>query len=116
MEDHNLELAADNPCSSQLLPIGEVSRLTGVNAVTLRAWQRRFGLVIPERTPKGHRLYNAENIKQIHEINAWLAKGVAISKVKPLLMSSAKALDVASAQSQKSDIWHQHISVKCCTF
>ncbi|MCA1898692.1 MerR family DNA-binding transcriptional regulator, partial [Shewanella putrefaciens] len=43
-----------------LLPIGEVSSITGVNAVTLRAWQRRFGLVIPERTPKGHRLYTAE--------------------------------------------------------
>lgn len=109
MEDHNLELAADNPSSSELLPIGEVSRLTGVNAVTLRAWQRRFGLVIPERTPKGHRLYTAKNIQQIHEINAWLAKGVAISKVKPLLISSAKAIDVASVQSQSSDFWHEQI-------
>ena len=37
-------------------PIREVSRLTGVNAVTLRAWQRRYGLVQPARTEKGHRL------------------------------------------------------------
>ncbi len=27
----------------ELFPIREVSRLTGVNAVTLRAWERRYG-------------------------------------------------------------------------
>src|SRR5690554_8015216 len=29
-----------------LYPIREVSRLTGVNSVTLRAWERRYGLKI----------------------------------------------------------------------
>lgn len=93
-----------------LLPIGEVSSITGVNAVTLRAWQRRFGLVIPERTPKGHRLYTAENIKEIHEINAWLAKGVAISKVKPLLLSAAKSLPLEATQTEVTDIWTEQIA------
>ena len=91
-----------------LLPIGEVSALTGVNAVTLRAWQRRFGLVIPARTPKGHRLYTSDNIEEIHEINAWLAKGVAISKVKPLLNSSAKSSN-EMLQSQAVDSWGEQI-------
>ncbi|MCH1929015.1 MerR family transcriptional regulator [Shewanella sp. A25] len=88
-----------------LLSIGEVSELTGVNAVTLRAWQRRFGLVVPKRTPKGHRLYTAENIAQIHEINAWLAKGVAISKVKPLLLSR----DVIAIENLAMD--HHYLSL-----
>jgi DNA-binding transcriptional MerR regulator len=88
-----------------LLPIGEASLLTGVNAVTLRAWQRRFGLVIPARTPKGHRLYTSENIQEIHEINAWLAKGVAISKVKPLLMSAAKSLPIEMVDTKFIDLW-----------
>ncbi len=35
-----------------IYPIREVSRLTGVNAVTLRAWQRRYGLVQPARTER----------------------------------------------------------------
>lgn len=39
------------------LPIREVSRITGVNAVTLRAWERRYGLIVPHRTAKGHRLF-----------------------------------------------------------
>lgn len=71
------------------LTIGEVARLTGVNPVTLRAWQRRFGLVTPQRTPKGHRLYSAEQVEEIKEILHWLEQGVAISRVKPLLKQAA---------------------------
>ncbi|EGM71285.1 MerR family transcriptional regulator [Shewanella sp. HN-41] len=93
-----------------LLPIGEVSALTGVNAVTLRAWQRRFGLVIPKRTPKGHRLYTSENIQEIHEINAWLAKGVAISKVKPLLTSTAKSSSTEMVEPQVVELWGEQMT------
>ena len=108
MKQDTQSITNDEPNDGVLLPIGEVSALTGVNAVTLRAWQRRFGLVIPARTPKGHRLYTSENIKEIHEINAWLAKGVAISKVKPLLMSAAK-LSSEMIESQVVDLWGEQI-------
>ncbi|WP_085695357.1 MULTISPECIES: MerR family transcriptional regulator [unclassified Pseudomonas] len=67
------------------LPIREVARQTGVNAVTLRAWERRYGLVVPQRTPKGHRLYSAEHVQRIRAILTWLDRGVAVSQVKPLL-------------------------------
>lgn len=65
--------------------IREVSEMTGVKPVTLRAWQRRYNLVQPERTPKGHRLYTDDHIALIKEIQHWLSRGVAIGKVKPLL-------------------------------
>ncbi|WP_429086791.1 MerR family transcriptional regulator [Aeromonas allosaccharophila] len=68
-----------------IYPIREVSRLTGVNAVTLRAWQRRYGLVQPARTEKGHRLYSEQDIRQIGEILSWLERGVSIGQVKGLL-------------------------------
>ncbi|WP_303843840.1 MerR family transcriptional regulator [Aeromonas sobria] len=68
-----------------IYPIREVSRLTGVNAVTLRAWQRRYGLVQPARTEKGHRLYSELDIRQIGEILSWLERGVSIGQVKGLL-------------------------------
>ena len=82
-----------------IYPIREVSRLTGVNAVTLRAWQRRYGLVQPARTDKGHRLYSEQDIRQIGEILSWLERGVSIGQVKGLL---------SEPQSQPvSDHWHQ---------
>ena len=73
------------PSDEGVYPIREVSRLTGVNAVTLRAWQRRYGLVQPARTEKGHRLYSEADIRQIGEILSWLERGVSIGQVKGLL-------------------------------
>ncbi|MCJ8287802.1 MAG: MerR family transcriptional regulator [Halomonas sp.] len=63
----------------------EVSRLTGVNSVTLRAWERRYGLIEPRRTPKGHRLYAREDIERVERILQWLNRGVPVSQVKDLL-------------------------------
>jgi len=68
--------------------IGDVSQQTGVAAVTLRAWERRYGLIKPERTPKGHRFYKQANIDDIRKIISWLNRGVAISKVADLLASN----------------------------
>ncbi|MGI0116789.1 MerR family transcriptional regulator [Zooshikella sp. RANM57] len=72
-----------------LIPIREVSRQTGVNAVTLRAWERRYGLIKPYRTAKGHRLYDHEHVTQIKNILEWINRGVAVSKVKTLLANVA---------------------------
>ena len=51
-----------------MLPIRDAARETGVNPVTLRAWERRYGLVKPHRTAKGHRLYSADQLQQIQQI------------------------------------------------
>jgi DNA-binding transcriptional MerR regulator len=74
--------------SEKIFNIGDVSQQTGVAAVTLRAWERRYGLIKPERTPKGHRCYKQANIDEIQQIIGWLNRGVAISKVAPLLASN----------------------------
>ncbi|HDX8592686.1 TPA: MerR family transcriptional regulator [Aeromonas dhakensis] len=81
----DLPHAASPSPEEGIYPIREVSRLTGVNAVTLRAWQRRYGLVQPARTDKGHRLYSEQDIRQIGEILSWLERGVSIGQVKGLL-------------------------------
>ncbi|XKE45172.1 MerR family transcriptional regulator [Halomonas organivorans] len=76
---------ANHPADTPLYPIREVSRLTGVNAVTLRAWERRYGLIQPKRTPKGHRLYAKEDIARVERILQWLNRGVPVSQVRELL-------------------------------
>ncbi|QXI27719.1 MerR family transcriptional regulator [Pseudomonas vanderleydeniana] len=69
------------------LPIREVARQTGVNAVTLRAWERRYGLIVPHRTAKGHRLFSSDHVQRIQAILTWLNRGVAVRQVKQLLDS-----------------------------
>ncbi|MDO6499211.1 MerR family transcriptional regulator [Photobacterium sanguinicancri] len=68
--------------------ISEVSEKTGVNTVTLRAWQRRYGLLNPTRTEKGHRLYSASDIEKILAILVWLDKGVSIGNSKTFIRTS----------------------------
>ncbi|WP_431036540.1 MerR family transcriptional regulator [Pseudomonas yamanorum] len=89
------------------LPIREVARQTGVNAVTLRAWERRYGLIVPQRTPKGHRLFSAEHVQRIHTILTWLNRGVPVSQVKSLIDTAQPA-----SQPPEENEWHnrrQHL-------
>ncbi|MEB2861429.1 MerR family DNA-binding transcriptional regulator, partial [Staphylococcus sp. GCP4] len=53
-----------------LYTIGEVALLCDINPVTLRAWQRRYGLLKPQRTDGGHRLFNDADIAGSARSNA----------------------------------------------
>ena len=70
---------------SDALTIQQASEQCGVNPVTLRAWERRYGLLKPERTAKGHRRYRSAEVEQIRRIVHWVEKGVPISQVASLL-------------------------------
>ena len=61
-------------------PIRTISELTGVPTTTLRAWERRYGLLKPERTAKGHRLYGSEDIELVKDIVKLLKKNHTISE------------------------------------
>ncbi|MGE8066534.1 MerR family transcriptional regulator [Pseudomonas sp. NPDC089569] len=73
----------------ELFPIREVARLTGVNPVTLRAWERRYGLIVPTRTESGHRLYSMTDIERVRSILDWIERGVAVSKIGRILAKAA---------------------------
>ena len=88
---------------TELYPIRTVVSLTGVNPVTLRAWERRYGLIKPIRTPKGHRLYTTEDIDLIHKVLALLDKGLAISRIRQTL---EKPRDTAKPKlTEVTDAW-----------
>lgn len=99
--------------SADLFPIREVARLTGVNPVTLRAWERRYGLIQPTRTESGHRLYSSTDIDTVHRILDWIERGVAVSKVGKILARN----DALSEPTQPSRIdierewsqWQDHL-------
>ncbi|MGM3172576.1 MerR family transcriptional regulator [Dickeya lacustris] len=65
--------------------ISEFSARCGVNAVTLRAWQRRYGLLSPKRTEGGHRVYDDADLIEVGIILSWIQKGVPIGQIKRLL-------------------------------
>ncbi|SBS28156.1 HTH-type transcriptional repressor YcgE [Marinomonas spartinae] len=74
-----------NKENADVFAIRTLSEKTGVNSVTLRAWERRYGLLKPKRTAKGHRLYNLNDVQRVESIVHWIQQGVSVSKVRSLL-------------------------------
>ena len=89
---------------AQLIPIRQLSELTNVNTVTIRAWERRYGLLKPARTSKGHRLYSQEDVKRVQAILAFISKGVPVGKVKSLLLQ-----EYEQDGNQEDDSWRSLI-------
>ena len=59
----------------KVLRIGEVSRRTQVTVETLRAWERRYGVLDPDRTEGGHRLYGDEDVARVRAMQRLLDEG-----------------------------------------
>ena len=46
--------------------IRHVSEVTGIPRQTLISWERRHGLVTPDRTENGYRYYSRDDIELLH--------------------------------------------------
>jgi DNA-binding transcriptional MerR regulator len=99
--------AADLP-AEKLFTIGTVSRLTGVGAITLRAWERRYGLIEPIRKESGHRLYTRQHIDRINRITALTRQGLRISQVTPDMLES-ELQDTAGGDAA-DDAWKNYLN------
>jgi DNA-binding transcriptional MerR regulator/methylmalonyl-CoA mutase cobalamin-binding subunit len=66
------------------LNLKAVLQETGIAADTLRAWERRYGLPLPQRTAGGHRLYSQYDIETIKWLIARQAEGLSISRAVDL--------------------------------
>jgi DNA-binding transcriptional MerR regulator len=60
------------------MSIGEVARRTGVTVPTLRAWERRYGLLLPVRTAGGHRRYRDEDVRRVLAVLDLTGQGWAV--------------------------------------
>lgn len=72
-------------------PIRTVAALTGVSAFALRAWERRHGLITPQRTANGQRLYSQADVERIRHILSLLDAGMAIGQVADVIDDAPKA-------------------------
>jgi DNA-binding transcriptional MerR regulator len=60
--------------------IKAVSHLVGLLPVTLRAWERRYGLPLPQRGDQGYRLYSEYDVRMLRWIKSQLDAGLSISR------------------------------------
>jgi MerR family transcriptional regulator, light-induced transcriptional regulator len=66
------------------LRIGELSRRSGVSPELLRAWERRYGLLQPERTTGGLRLYSAADFERVQAMQRHIDDGLAAREAADL--------------------------------
>ena len=90
-----------------LLRIGELSRRVDVPVASLRAWEARYGLLSPDRTKGGFRLYGADDVERVLAMRANLERGLSAAEAArqalseshegttPLLTELADELDAA---------------------
>ena len=84
--------------------IGELSRRTGVPEATLRAWERRYALLRPERSDGGFRLYADDDIASVRSMQEHLGRGVSASEAARLALDEPATSDVAPATGLASEL------------
>lgn len=77
--------------------IKEFAARTGVSGATLRAWERRYGLLDPSRSDGGYRLYSPADERRVLAMSAHMSRGMAAAEAaKAALAEAAPSGDVPS--------------------
>lgn len=76
-ERYDLPVPGDEPGDRPVYSIGAVSKMLGVPSATLRTWQERYGVVVPERSKGGHRLYTRDQVQQLRFLVDQAAAGLS---------------------------------------
>ncbi len=77
--------------------IKEFAALVGVQGETLRAWERRYGLLRPERSTGGYRLYSPADERRIRSMQAHMTRGLAAAQAAALAVAESGREIVAPA-------------------
>ena len=60
-----------------MIRIGELAKRSGVSSEVLRAWERRYAVLHPERTEGGFRLYGDEDVARIRRMRSLIDDGMS---------------------------------------
>jgi MerR family transcriptional regulator, light-induced transcriptional regulator len=72
------------------LRIGQLAKRTGVSPELLRAWEQRYGLLQPTRTPGGFRLYSAADEARVQHMQSLVSSGLAAAQAARLILSGTE--------------------------
>ena len=76
--------------------INIAAELAGVRVELIRAWERRYGVLTPRRTPAGYRAYTDRDVAVLKQLKRLTDEGVAISEAAKLLPQLMEGLEAAA--------------------
>ena len=71
--------------------IGELAAKVGVSTHVLRAWEARYGLLIPVRSAGGYRLYGHEDERRVREVIALRDQGVSAAEASRRVLATERS-------------------------
>jgi len=80
-------------------PIRTVARMTGLSVDTLRAWERRYQAVVPERTDRG-RVYTDRHVERLRLLAALVEHGHSIGTIAGLTDAALRRLQHGSQDAE----------------
>ena len=86
------------------LRIGELSRRSGVSPELLRAWERRYGLLDPIRSPGGLRLYSLADLERVRVMQQHLADGLAAAEAAAAAVQAPGESTKAAGTARESPV------------
>ena len=69
--------------------IKEFAARVGVQEPTLRAWERRYHLLAPERSSGGFRLYSADDEQRVRSMQSHMARGIGAAQAAVLALAES---------------------------
>ena len=84
--------------------IKEAASRAGVSVEVLRAWERRYGIVRPERTPSGYRLYDDATIDRLRAMRSLIDSGWSASQAAHEIETNGVPASPAPTQARPYDI------------
>ena len=79
----------DGQAGRPVYSISAVARMLGVPAATLRTWEDRYALVVPERNATGHRLFSRAQVEQLRFVKLYMDDGLSAADAHRLLAEQA---------------------------
>lgn len=81
--------------------IRDLEILTGIKAHTIRMWEKRYGLLTPQRTNTQIRTYSDDELLLLLNISLLYKKGIKISKIAD--MSTAQIFETSRTMQESGD-------------
>lgn len=85
--------------------INDIEKISGVKAHTLRIWEKRYGIIQPQRTKTNIRYFLDDDLKHVLNIALLNKNGIKISKIAKMPMDEIKR---KAAEISSVDVEHEN--------
>jgi DNA-binding transcriptional MerR regulator len=91
--------------------INMIAKKLGIPQVTIRAWESRYGVVTPDRTEGGHRVYSEDDLRDLIWLKEHVVeKGVPISQAAKMLKQQREKIAQKQSDEERLSMSYESMS------